>query len=210
MTEIFLVRHPESKLNVQPHLVSGRSNHIGLTKKGHKEARLFAETFHRAFPKPDVLCSSPAVRTTTLMEEFTKVASWNEGYFIEPALQEMTQGLADGKESRLIYTPEVQAQIDEETFDFKLPEGESLDEVADRMLAWMFKMHDNYPGRTILASTHGQAIRAAVGRLLGWNHYQTTRDPNFQTPNVSLTHVVVDDEGIDVSYVGQRIINEVK
>lgn len=211
MTEIFLVRHPESELNTQPNLVSGRSNEAGLTALGRKQAQLFSKAFVSSFPRPDVLYSSPAIRTMALAETYAATAGFaNENIVIEPALQEMTQGVADGKESALYYTPDVLARIDAETFDFKLPEGESLNEVADRMLAWIQTMGELHPQKTILATTHGQAIRAVIGRLLGWTHYQTTRDPEFHTPNVSVTRISVTNGIITVSYANRTLIETPK
>lgn len=133
MSEIYLVRHPETIHNINRAIVSGRSNSIELTPLGIAQA---------------------------------------------------------------------------EQFDFRHEGGESLISVGDRMLDFMQRAHQANPESTILAATHGQAIRAVVGRLLGWSRFETTIDPTKVTPNVSLTHLSVTDETITVNYVGKQIITQ--
>lgn len=208
MSEIYLVRHPETVHNINRSIVSGRSNAIELTALGAEQALQFSEVFSRDFPKPDVLYSSPAVRTRALMDTYLRETDSNLLYTVDDALQEMGQGIAEGKERELIYTPEVIARIEAEQFDFHHEAGESLTSVGDRMLDWIQRAHQANPESTILAATHGQAIRSVVGRLLGWSHFETTMDPAKLTPNVSLTHLTVNDDTIKVHYFGKQIINQ--
>jgi broad specificity phosphatase PhoE len=206
MAEIYLVRHPESQHNLNPAIVSGRSNSIPLSEKGYDQARQFSEAFNASYPKPDVVYSSPAQRTRTLAEIYTEQNSLSLPILIDNALQEMSQGIAEGCDRSSIYTPDVLKRIDQELFDFKLQEGESLHEVGSRMLDWMDHAYEMHPNGTILAFTHGQAIRSVVGRLLDWSHHQTTIDPAHVTPNVSVTHLSKHDGDITVNYMGRVII----
>ena len=208
MTEIYFVRHPESEKNADPSIVGGRSNCTPVTHHGIQQSRLFSKAFSKQYPTPDVLYSSPAVRTTTLLDIYSEETDWKRGYFIEPNLQEMSQGDAENQPRVDIYTPEVIARIRKEVFDFSLPNGESLNEVADRMLEWAYQMEKKHPDSTILAATHGQAIRASVGRLLGWNHFETTLDPLHITPNVSVTHLTIKGGVATVNFWGKEIIEE--
>ncbi len=196
MTEIYLARHPETTHNIDLSIVSGRSNDILLTERGVEQARDFATAFSLNYPVPDILFTSPAIRTKTLLDIYLQRTGLDKTYIIDDSLQEMSQGIAEGKDPTTIYTPDVLERIDTELFDFKLPEGESLNEVADRMLDWVWRTHYQFPDKKILAATHGQAIRALIGHLIGWDHYQTTRDPANATPNVSLTHLSVTDRTI--------------
>ncbi len=207
MTEIYLARHPESTLNTDRTLIGGRSNHVPITNNGKRQALAFAKAYTREYPSPDIVFSSPAVRAQALIEAYLRHNNTQDkGYFIDDALQEMTQGVADGKPRAAIYTPKVIHRINEELFDFKLSEGESLNEVADRMLTLMYEAEQKYPNAVLLVATHGQAIRAAVGRLLNWSHYDVTRNPATTTPNVSLTHLTVQDAAITVNFVNKVII----
>lgn len=209
MAEIYIARHPETVLNADRSVVGGRSNDAQLTNRGFEQACRFAVSFDANYPKPDVLISSPAIRATALMDAYLEATQQQTEYTIEPALQEMSQGIADGRPRALIYTPEVVEQINRELFDFKLPEGESVNEVSDRMLDWVWRVHREFPNSVVLTAGHGQAIRSTVGHLLGWTHYQTTQDPDFVTPNVSLTHLSVADDAITVDFYAKEIINPV-
>ena len=210
MTEIFLVRHPETVHNIDRAIVSGRSNEIELTPRGVEQARRFAHAFAKAYPQPDALYSSPALRTRTLMDTYLQETEQTLPYTIDYALQEMGQGLAEGMQRSIVYTPEVVGRINEELFDFKFEGGESLNDVSTRMHDWVRRVHEAHPRGTILAAGHGQAIRRLVGSVLDWDHYQNTLDPATMTPNVSLTHLTADDEGITVHYMGKEIIEPVE
>lgn len=208
MTEIYLVRHPETVHNVNRSIVSGRSNNIELTQLGVEQAVEFSEVFNRDFPKPDVLYSSPALRTRALLDTYLHQTKSEMTYSVDDALQEMSQGIAEGQNRTVIYSPDVVARINTELFDFHHEGGESLAAVSDRMLDWIWQAHRTHPESTILAATHGQAIRSVVGKLLGWSHFETTMDPTKLTPNVSATHLTVDDNTITVNYFGKQIINQ--
>lgn len=206
MTEIYLVRHPETPYNADGTVVGGRSNHLLLSPRGEQQVGQFIEAYAKSYPAPDILYSSPALRTRALAEAYLESRGGTIPYYIEDALQEMSQGDAEGKPRLETYTPEVLERINTELFDFKHPNGESLNDVSDRILGLIWKMHKEHPGQTILAATHGQTIRRLVGSLLGWSHYETTMDPSKVTPNVSLTSLSVEDEGIEVNFMGKEII----
>ena len=210
MTEIYLVRHPESLMNAHSSIVGGRSNFTPITERGAEQARRFAKAFLTQYPKPDAYYSSPAVRTKTLLDIYNQTTEQTNDYTIDLDLQEMSQGQSEGLERSKVYTPEVLEQIAQQQFDFALPGGESLNDTADRMFSWIDRVAEKYPNGTILASGHGQAIRAPIGRLLHWTHFETTIDPAHQTDNVSLTHLTVEDGKITVDFWGKNIIKAVK
>lgn len=210
MTELYLVRHPESALNANASLVGGRSNSTPVTERGVEQARRFAAVFSSQYPRPDAYYSSPAVRTKALLDIYNDTTEQHNGYFIDNDLQEMSQGQAEGKPRTEIYTPETLERIAKKQHDFALQDGESLNMVADRMLSWAYRTEKRHPNGVVLVATHGQSIRASVGRLLGWTHYETTIDPEHQTDNVSLTHITVENGVATVNFWGKDIIEPVK
>lgn len=209
MTEIYLTRHPETIHNADGSLVSGRSSHIGLTELGSLQAHALPEAFLAHYPRPDILFTSSAVRAVALTESFASQLGY-EGYTVDDALIEMSQGHAEGKPRETIYTKAVVQRIKRELFDFRLAGGESLNDVADRMTEWAFRMHEQYPDQRVYASSHGQAIRALVGRALGWDHFETTRDPRNIVPNVSVTSLHVNDTDIQVRRYAHEIVEPVQ
>ena len=210
MTEIYLVRHPESALNADRSLVGGRSNNTPVTERGLEQARRFAKVFPNHYPKPDVFYSSPAVRTKTLIDIYNEVTDEHNGYFIDSDLQELSQGIGEAKPRTDIYTAEVLAEIALQQLDFALPEGESINATADRMFASLHRMEQRHPNKTVFVAGHGLSFRTVVGRVLGWNHYETTIDPTHFTDNVSVTHLTMNDGVATVNFWGRDIIEPVE
>jgi len=210
MVEIYLVRHPESAQNTDRSIVGGRSNETPITKRGEQQARKFAKVFLAQYPSPDAFYTSPAVRTKALLDIYNEVAGQQNGYFIDPDLQELSQGLSEGLQRDKVYTPEVLASIAEQLHDFALPGGESLNDVSSRMEAWIGRVEKRHPNSVVLASTHGIAISALVGKQLGWSHVQTATNPIHNIDNVSLTHLTVNDGKINVDFWGKNIIEPIE
>lgn len=207
MTEIYLARHPEIVFNADGSLVGGRSNHIGLTPFGEWQAHAFPEAFLAHYPRPDVLYTSSARRAVALTDSFASQLGFDT-YTIDDALIEMSQGHAEGKPRDTIYTKAVVRRIQQELFDFRLAGGESLNDVTKRMTEWALRMHELHPHQRIYASSHGQAIRALARGVLGWDHFETTRDPQKIVPNVSVSKFIVDDTGITLDSYAQAVIKE--
>ena len=210
MTEIYLVRHPESAQNTDRSIVGGRSNKTPITERGAEQSRRFAKAFLAQYPAPDAFYTSPAVRTQTLLDIYNETTGQHNGYFIDSGLQEISQGQSEGLIRSNVYTPEVLASIAKLQHDFALPGGESLNDVATRMLTTIHKIERRHPHATVLVATHGIAIRALLGSLLGWNHFQTTLDPEHDINNVALTHITVENSEALVHFWGKEIIEPVE
>jgi broad specificity phosphatase PhoE len=210
MTELFLVRHPESVLNADRKFIAGRSASAAVTERGMEQARRFVHTFTSLYPKPDVYYSSPTVRTKTLLEVYAQITGQQVEYTIDSDLLEMAQGINEGKLRSEVYTTDVITEISKKEFDFSFPGSESLNDTANRAEAFIARVHKNHPNSVVLASTHGQFIRAYVGRLLQWSHYQTTIDPTHYINNVSLTHLTIDGDNVTVHFWGKDIIEPVE
>lgn len=210
MTEIFLVRHPESVLNADRSVIGGRSENAPVTERGLEQARRFAVAFSKLYPKPDAFFSSPTVRTKTLLDVYNETLGEHNEYDIDSDLLEMSQGEKEGANRTETYSPEVLEVIAKKLFDFSFKGGESLNETADRIDAWVQRTSKQYPDGTILAATHGQSTRAYAGRQLGWTHFETTTDPAHATDNVSLTHISVNDGKATVNFWGKDIIEPVE
>jgi broad specificity phosphatase PhoE len=210
MSEIYLVRHPESALNTQRSIVGGRSNETPITLKGEQQARQFTKAFLVNYPSPDVYFASPAVRTHKLMQIYSETLGQPIELFTDDDLQEMSQGSAEGMLRSEVYTPEVLEQIIQQQKEFSLPNGESVNNVYRRMSSWAIRTACEHQNSVILAATHGQAIRALVGGILGWSQYETTIDPTRITPNVSLSHLTVLNDEIKVNFWGKEIVEAVE
>jgi len=209
MTEIYLVRHPESVQNTDRSIVGGRSNETPITEYGAEQARQFALAFTAKYPQPDAYYTSPAVRTKALLDIYNQTTGQHNGYFIDPDLQELSQGRSEGLLRDEVYTPEILEAIAAQQFDFALTGGESINDISNRMKACIHRMEKRYPNSVLLVATHGIAIKALIGEQLGWNHYQTTIDPETAIDNVSVTNLSVVNGKITVNFWGKNIIEPI-
>lgn len=205
MTEFILVRHAESAMNIRPELIGGYSEFAPITPLGEQQARQLGRWLanHPEY-QPDTTYSSPAVRTQqTLHHILTEAELDHHAPHLDERLREVGQGEAEGQPRAVVYTEEVIARINKELLDFKLPGGESLNEVGDRMLEWMSETALHHPDQTVLVATHGLATRCLAGKIDGWDHKKIV---GSLTPNVSLTHITSDGENHFVKAVSQDVI----
>ncbi|MEM7655256.1 MAG: histidine phosphatase family protein [Bacteroidota bacterium] len=188
MTTIHFIRHAESQGNVNHHLIGGQSNHYLLTERGESQARLLGERLHREGYQFDQVFASTAVRA----RETARIACGFLGLDLttidySPQLLELSQGEWEGKSRADIYTPEKKAEVWGNPLHFKAPGGESQQEVADRMRAWLdgaLAGLDHKQDQVIAAFSHGFAIKTLISRIL-------LADPAFTyrmvTHNTSIT-----------------------
>ncbi len=206
MTEFILVRHAESAMNVRPDLVGGYSEFAPITPLGERQARRLGRWLanHPEY-QPNVTYTSPAVRTQqTLHHILTEAQLKHHTPTLDERLRELGQGEAEGQPRAAIYTEEVVARINQELFDFKLPGGESLNEVGNRMLEWMSEAALRHPDQTVLVATHGLATRCLAGKIEGWEH---KRIVSSSTPNVSLTRIASDGQDHFVRAFSEEVID---
>lgn len=121
---------------------------------------------------------------------------------IEDRLQEIDQGGWTGTPWFDVYTDDVIAQIDERQLDFAVP-GESIREVGRRMHEWLREVVQTQHQDSVVAFTHGMAIRALAGRVDGWSH---ERIRSASTPNCSLTTFEAEGSSLRLVDVGRVVV----
>lgn len=206
MTRLYLIRHAESEMNTHPDIIGGRSPQTPLTDKGVRQASTFGLWLPDSSIRPDVIYVSPAVRTIQTADHSLSAARWNHARRHEPRIQELAQGVMEGVPRDIAYDEPTRAQIAKEEFDFKFDGGESIAEVMDRMMDFVTEVTTKHPDSTVLVYGHGLSIRALAGAIDNLSH----RDVVFglETPNVSVTSIESDADGLRVHYVGKRVIDE--
>ncbi len=186
--EFYFFRHAQSEANLQPHIVGGRSNHSPLSETGREQAARLGLYIADHLPEPDFVHATPAVRTQQTARIALYAARLERPLRIEDDLQELDQGMAEGRPRSEVYTQETFARIDAEGLDFKHEGGQSLRELGMQGVAWIDRAFMSHAAGTIVyVFGHGMAIRSLVGNILGWDHMQVFR---ASTPNTSLTKVV--------------------
>lgn len=196
---LYIVRHAESAMNVQPHLVGGRSNEAELTERGVAQARALGRLLLEQVGVPKAVYASPAVRTQATARHALEAAGLQTAIRLDEALYEMDQGDYVGRERNEVYTDEVLEMIARQGKDFKLPGGESMNDVGERMLDWADTHEAEAADGPLVVFGHGLAIRCLASTIHGWSHRQT-----FITvvPNASLTHFSKENGTWQLKYMG--------
>ena len=195
---VALIRHAESVANTQLHVIGGRSNHSPLTAAGEQQAVELGERLKAVAYSPDVVYSSPAVRTL----ETARIAMSVTGYLnvvqIDDRLQELEQGEWTGRLRADTYTPTMSARIARSGVDFAAPGGESMRDVGQRMHSWLRSLASDGSAE-VLAFTHGVAIRCLAGLVEDWPHERIWKT---HLGNCSITVFEVDGESVKLRLLG--------
>jgi len=187
-------------------IVSGRSNHTPLTKKGYAQARAAGEWLAKHGIVPDITITSPALRTRETLATALGAMQHISTPEVEDRIQEISHGAMEGQPRLEVWNDERKKLHAEQPLHYALPGGESIVDVQMRKMEWLEDVVKRYPGQTILAAGHGYAIRSIVGHLLGWEHDQIAY--MSETPNCSLTHITYENGIFGVEYLGRDIVTE--
>lgn len=212
MSSVYFMRHAESASNTTPHLIGGRQNGVPLTAFGEEQAVARGQAMKRQLIKPNIVAVSPALRTRDTARLTLGEMQYRGKVYIDPDLQELSQGEAEGQPRSEVWTPERLAQIELLGKEFALPGGESVTALGERMYAAARKLHmlaqqpeyaKNYRGMYLppqaLAVTHETAIKALVALIEGRNQqwvYET------RLANTSLTLITFTERSERVNYLG--------
>lgn len=205
--------------NLRPDLIGGRTNETALSPLGEEQAKVVGRYIHRLLVHPLVAVSSPAVRTRRTLRLALREANSALPIYLNDDLQELSQGAAEGQPRSDVYTDEVMVALRASGKDFKLPGGESMNEVGLRMYGAMLAidhltlqaerqrdheapLHGMYLPPAALVSTHETAIKSLVAHIKdlpqSWVH-QT------RLSNASITRLTVLDSHIMVDYLGRNV-----
>lgn len=195
---VALIRHAESVANTQLHVIGGRSNHSPLTAAGEQQAARLGERLKAVGYSPDVVYSSPAVRTLETARIALSVTGYPNGVQVDDRLQELEQGEWTGRLRAETYTPSMSARIARSGVDFAAPGGESMRDVGQRMHSWLRSLASDGAAE-VLAFTHGVAIRCLAGLVEDWPHERIWKT---HTANCSVTVLEVHGQSVKISAVG--------
>lgn len=95
--KIVFVRHAESLMNTQPHIIGGRSNDSPLTERGHAQAGAAATKLVETCGNVVRIVCSPAVRTKTTASYYAKHVAVD--MVEDDRIQELDQRSLTGKTS---------------------------------------------------------------------------------------------------------------
>lgn len=203
---IYLIRHVESALNLQEHIICGRSNDCPISEEiGAAQGQELGRALRDQDLFPDRVFTSPAVRAMTTAQLVLGELGVDVEPVVHDGLQEMDQGEWTGRNRREIYTDDVIAQINERPKDFKGPGAESMNDVELRMYeGWLADaLSDTTQAgdrpENIFAFGHGLAIRCLVGHIERWPRERILKT---HTPNASVTMIAQRAGVLMPQYVG--------
>jgi len=188
-TRIYLVRHAEAEGNVNR--VFHGSTNGQLTEQGHKQAEYVGERF-KDIPV-DYIYTSNLDRTYSTASYIAEVKELP--LFETEELQEIDGGEWEGKlwtELEAIY-PEAYYKWENEPHLAKMPEGESMEELQQRILQAIFEIYDRFKGKELVIVTHGTAIRAAMPFFYGMT-FEGIKAVSWCDNTAVTTIDVLDDE----------------
>jgi len=160
---LILVRHGESRWNAKALWTGIRD--VGLTSKGHHEAKLLGEALHDT--KIDLAFVSQQLRAKETLEDLLRAAGQTTiPSHVSAAINERDYGSFTGQNKW-----EVESKIGKGAFenirrgwDFDVPDGETLKDVYNRTVPFFREtvLPELAAGKTVLFVSHGNAIRSLI------------------------------------------------
>ncbi len=150
----FAVRHGEAESNVKDILSSGPENPHHLTEKGKKQVKKTANTI--SSDPPDVIVTSDILRAKETAEIIADVCGISSEHIVEDArLRELDFG-----DLNLRPADEYRGLFDDwtDTFENRIPGGESYVDVKRRLGALMDELEMKYSGKRILIVSHNAPL----------------------------------------------------
>ena len=163
--DIFLVRHGESKANLQG-IYQGHTYDTSLTNKGIEQARAVAYYLADKYPQIGAVYASPLKRTYQTAEQIAAVLFVPE-IKTDQALLEINHGLWEGNSLEQIaqlYPHEWQLWH-QQPDQVKMPQGETLEQVQTRAVEFLQNLSHTGEQQVVVVS-HDAWIRTVLCHVL--------------------------------------------
>ncbi|EPQ7201243.1 MULTISPECIES: 2,3-diphosphoglycerate-dependent phosphoglycerate mutase GpmB [Providencia] len=182
MLQVYLVRHGETEWNVARR-IQGQSD-SPLTATGRLQARQVAERMKSEGITH--IITSDMGRTRETAQIIADVCRCE--IIIEPRLRELNMGILEQREIESLTEQEEQwrKSLIDGTEGGRIPNGESMEELYQRMYAALNSCLDLPKGSRPLLVSHGIALSTLVSRILGVPAYSERR---LRLRNCSISRV---------------------
>ncbi len=163
MLKLYLVRHGESAWNVK-HFYTGQTD-VPLSELGELQAQRLAEKFTEQ--RFDSIYASPLKRAQDTVRPTAHLK--NIPLRLDARLAEIHHGAWEGNPAAVIreqYAEEYLAWRTE-PHRVKMPDGESLGDVSERVSDFLQQLVSEYQDGSILIATHDAVLRVIVLQTLG-------------------------------------------
>lgn len=161
-TTILLIRHAETPTTGK--VLPGRAAGLGLSEKGIAQAEARAADIARKH-QIAAIYSSPMERAQQTAAPIG--AATKRKVRIHEGLNECDFGLWTGRRLKALYKLPAWRTVQRTPSNFRFPEGESFLEMQSRIAAALNELARAHRGKTIVAVSHADTIKAAVAHALG-------------------------------------------
>lgn len=186
--KVILIRHPQTEWN-RAGIIQGQLD-SPLTPRGREEGHALIRGLQDAGIHPDVVFSSPLGRAQQMALLIAE--QYHCDIHLDEALQEQHFGAFDGRLLSDIRR-EFPRFADDEVF--QPPQGESLAQAAQRLLAFLRRFPDICPHATVALVSHGQIMQAAIAQLLENSLENVAR---YHHPNASYSLLEINHDACRV------------
>jgi probable phosphoglycerate mutase len=157
-TTILLVRHGTTATTGS--ILPGRAPGLHLSERGLAQAQGVARRIEQLTKKPVAIYVSPLERARETAAPLAKALALRP--VVERGLSECDFGRWTGKKLSLLRRKAEWRTVQNSPSTFRFPEGESFSEMQQRVWASLEKLAARHRGRTIVAFSHADPIKAAV------------------------------------------------
>ena len=195
MLDLYLIRHAESEMNLNQHLIGGRSNQTPLSALGNVQALWLGRRLEEQKVLFDQVYCSTAVRTRQTAKIVCELINYPlEDIFYSERILELDEGDWEGQLREQIYTAPILAEINSNNWNFTPPNGESQREVEERMYSWIEENLLAQPRERLIAGvfTHGLAIKCLLRGILESKPGMTYK---IELENTCITRLKYDQNG---------------
>lgn len=190
--KLYITRHSQTEWNVEHRLQGWKDS--PLTKEGITDALLLKERLQDI--PIDICISSPIVRAKqTAMLLFDNVV-------LDERLKEMNFGDYEGQKVETVSKFQDYYDLWHQPYpSLRLPNGESLQEVKDRLVNCLDDLYIHYQEKTVFLTTHGMSFIILLSIIKGIPLEQLA-SINTVVRGCSLSYFTYDGKNFEIYYVG--------
>lgn len=186
---LYLIRHGESVQNTKPDMI-GQEPMEPLSAIGEWQAERLGNHLVRTKTSFDEVYTSHYKRardTCLIVKNIMRLGNMPFQEYTYPELREYSAGDMKGSKRSEVLTPEIIAAMETLGMAFKFPNGESLYEVQQRAVRWLYDKVLSVPSdkaRTVALFSHGMTIKCLLQYFLQFDQRMTWR---ITTNNTSMS-----------------------
>ncbi|MDQ6798529.1 MAG: MSMEG_4193 family putative phosphomutase [Actinomycetota bacterium] len=161
-TIVLFVRHGHTATTGK--VLPGRAGGLHLDDTGRAQAQAVAERL-AALKSIDAIYASPLERTRETAAAIATLRGLKVR--IDRGLLELDIGAWTGDELKAASRRPEWKVVQRYPSGFRFPDGESFVEMQGRMVATVARIRATHPGQTVVAVSHADPIKAAIGHAMG-------------------------------------------